>query len=284
MAESSSLSGGYRIPPLKGAENYCMWRIQMQDILRDQGLWGYVDGSLPCPEGNAIAGSIWGQADQKALTIIRLRLSAEMMTWVVWSTSARHAWLALEKVFVARRPMAKVTARRKFLRYQIEEGADMDEEVRKMRKLGEDLIMMEADVSDEDFALTLLTALPSSWDPFVSSVGAFTDSSDLIGRILIEEARRKDRTVTETSLAATNGNRATGKKGGRSKFQKGVFCHHCHKEGHIRPLVRRPQEARLDLDWIASQSLGSATRARTTNNCSVRFLRYRRSGAGVRTA
>jgi Domain of unknown function (DUF4219) len=42
---TGSTTNVYRIEPLKGAENYAVWKIKMMDILTDQGLWEYVSGT-----------------------------------------------------------------------------------------------------------------------------------------------------------------------------------------------------------------------------------------------
>ncbi|KAG6806735.1 hypothetical protein H0H87_002295 [Tephrocybe sp. NHM501043] len=58
MSDSTS-TNAYRIDPLKGAENYAVWKIKMSDILTDLGLLGYVDGTSKAPEEAAL------QADWK---------------------------------------------------------------------------------------------------------------------------------------------------------------------------------------------------------------------------
>lgn len=40
----------HRIPPLHGTENYNVWRIQIEDILTDLDLYGYVTGAKKLPE------------------------------------------------------------------------------------------------------------------------------------------------------------------------------------------------------------------------------------------
>jgi hypothetical protein len=53
MAEATTSSSGstslHRIAPLRGTENYNVWRIQMEDILTDLDLYQYVNRSKECP-------------------------------------------------------------------------------------------------------------------------------------------------------------------------------------------------------------------------------------------
>ncbi|KIJ98734.1 hypothetical protein K443DRAFT_8923 [Laccaria amethystina LaAM-08-1] len=61
----------YRIEPLKGADNYAVWKIKMMDILTDQGLWEYVDPGTVPEDANQKSG--WDKKDRTALSTIRLR-------------------------------------------------------------------------------------------------------------------------------------------------------------------------------------------------------------------
>lgn len=233
-AESGSSGSGYRIEPLKGAENYTTWRVQAEDILQDMNYWDHVNGTntIPTDEDDL---KKWQRTDRKALTQIRLRISAPMITYVMSAKTSKDAWDALKMMFDISGPIATVLIRRKLFRYVIEEGADMEEQIRTLRGYQEELIGLGHELKDEDFAYIILTALPDSWDSFVSSL----DTNDLkpaqlIGRILAETSRRKDRSGTETTLFAKKGK-------GKGKFRAGVKCYNCEKEGHLASECRAPK-------------------------------------------
>lgn len=233
MSTSETSGGFYRIDPLKGPENWLSFQVQIQDILTDMGYMEYVDGTNPRPSDKSLLPD-WEKKDRKALVIIRLRVSPSIITYIMSATSSKEAWDTLKAVFSTQGALAKITARRKFLRYSIEEGANMEIEIRNIRMIKEELALLGTIVDDEEFALTILTALPISWDSFISSIGTTElKSSDLIGRILQEDARRQERS-SEVALVARPAQT-------RSKFRKGVICHHCGKEGHIKPECRSRQ-------------------------------------------
>ena len=50
-----------------------------------------------------------------------------------------------------------------------EEGFDMVEHILKLRKLQEELHLMENKVTDKDFVMILITSLPKSWDQYTST-------------------------------------------------------------------------------------------------------------------
>ena len=128
-----STSGIFRngIEPLKGAENYISWSVQIQDVLVELGLLDYVNGTLPQPTAAAELAA-WKLKDRKALTAIRLRISSIMMSHVLSSTTSKEAWDALQNVFNTQGPLARILARRKLLRFSIEEGAPLEEEIRRL--------------------------------------------------------------------------------------------------------------------------------------------------------
>ena len=75
-----------------------------------------------------------------------------------------------------------------------EEGFDMVEHILKLRKLQEELHLMENKVTDEDFVMILITSLPESWDQYTSAyLGSSSNmptlkSHELVA-ILLEEDR-----------------------------------------------------------------------------------------------
>jgi hypothetical protein len=86
-ADESKINGGaYRIEPLREAENYVLWKIQMEDILVNMELWEYVSGDmkqLVDDEKNATLLQKWKTMDCKALTQIWTRITEKMITYVV---------------------------------------------------------------------------------------------------------------------------------------------------------------------------------------------------------
>ena len=70
-----------------------------------------------------------------------------------------------------------ILATRRALYHSIaEEGFDLVEHVSKLRKLQEELHLMGSLVSNEDFAMILVSSLPESWDLYMSAyLGSKTD-------------------------------------------------------------------------------------------------------------
>lgn len=209
----------YRIEHLKSPDNYPTWRVQMKDILTEAGLFGYADGSIPAPVladdgANAADVNTWITKDAKALTAIRTRVSQSMMTYVIGAEHAKDAWSSLKTIFDVQGPITIVLERRRFFWYTIPEGADIKEHTRILSSSKEKLSLLGKPINNEDFNLNLLTALPESWDSFVASIDVSTLSdpnTNLIGRILQEDARRRSRSGTTAAFPVypTPGNQRT---------------------------------------------------------------------------
>ena len=193
MAATSSTVLQHRIEPLKGSEQYYAWRIQMLDILTDRDLETYPLGLLTPPNDKAELAA-WQSKDRKALSAIRLAVAPALVTHIGSCTTSKGAWDTLQNIFNSSGPMARVTVSRKLQTHSIMEGADMEAEIRQMQALKEQLGLMGHTVSDGDFAYQILHALPLSWDSFISSFPSGTlSSADVVGRLLQEDSRRKDR-------------------------------------------------------------------------------------------
>ncbi len=239
-------ASGYRIEHLKGAENYLTWSVQLKDHLIDHDLWDYPDGKLTYPDDTKpVERAAWTKSDHKALSQIRGRVTNAMMPYVLSAATSKECWDALKNAFLIQGPITSIILRRKLFRYVIEDGANMEEEIRSIRSLKEQYVLLGNTLEDKEFALIILTALPDTWDSFISSIDPTDlDPVKLIGRILQEDQRRRSRPQAggSTALVAFKAPTISGKRPAKpkSKFRPGVTCHNCGRVGHIKPECRSP--------------------------------------------
>ena len=107
----------------------------------------------------------------------------------------------------------------------------MEEHIRKLCGLYQQLSTRGQLISDEDFANTLLTSLPDTWSAFITTVnasGAPITSETLIARILDEDRVKRAGSARQTALKV-QGKRS---KGGQPGATKGN-CRNCGKKGHL---------------------------------------------------
>ncbi|KAH7656943.1 Photosystem I PsaK reaction centre protein [Dioscorea alata] len=94
-------------------ENYLLWKAQVLPYLRSQQLLGYIDGSVARPaetiaqiaqEGEVTtvqnpAFTRWLQQDQMVLSALLSSLSNEVLAQVLFLTTSKEVWRALEQMF-----------------------------------------------------------------------------------------------------------------------------------------------------------------------------------------
>jgi hypothetical protein len=229
MSDSTSgTSNIYRIKPLEGAENYAVWKIKMVDILTDQGLWEYVEGTAPDAEEQLAA---WKKKDRTALSTIRLRVADKLLVYIASATSAKQAWTTLKELLEAQGPLGIVLARRKLFRARCEEGTSVEEHIRTLRSYQEELHSLGEEINDSEFSIILLTSLPDSWNNYISSIDTttLTNAPKLIARILEHDRRMQIQNHDDTALTARNG---------KKKFNPNITCYGCGKRGHVLPDCR----------------------------------------------
>ena len=98
-------------------ENYLLWSTQILPYLRSQNLVGFVDGSMPAPsqtiavEPSEETGNrkiiinpeftVWYPQDQLVLSLINSSVTEEVLSTMVGITTAREAWITLERQFAS---------------------------------------------------------------------------------------------------------------------------------------------------------------------------------------
>ncbi|KAF8690093.1 Encoded by, partial [Rhizoctonia solani] len=282
MTDPSGANAGgagslHRIPPLQGANNYNVWRIQMEDVLTNLDLYGHADGSKLKPnskvevaitgrkdnEGNRLPDlevdsnnplyASWIKADRKALSNIRLRVDGSVLTHIQGCTTAADAWSTLEATFQVKGTVGLIDLRRRFFSHWMTNGEDIEEHIQQMRGWYQQINSISKDSCTEvDWITTLIASLPDSWDTFTQSVNFQFDLddknkqanqiSDLRSRILAESHRRNTRGTDGKAFFSTNKptvNRAI-RTNGKGPDKTKLKCNNCGRLGHWIAECRSP--------------------------------------------
>jgi hypothetical protein len=246
--ETSYSSGSYKIEMLKG-NNWMPWKRRMLAVLRDLDLEEYVEESSKKPEpadrvsptdDETKAIRKWEKEDAKARTRIELAIGDSEMVHILGANTAKEMWKQLTLVKESRGKMGILACRRALYRMIADEGFDLIEHISKMRKMQEELHLMGSKVSDEDFAMILVSSLPESWDLFTSaylstkSDGSSFTSHELVAILIEEDRRRRERTgdPRDVAMQARQQNWQTQNSSSRNNDSQ-IECHNCHKKGHM---------------------------------------------------
>ncbi|QRW23748.1 integrase core domain protein [Rhizoctonia solani] len=270
-------SGTHRIAPLRGTENYNMWRIQMEDILSDLDLYGYVNKTIIAPsktvlkternrkddEGKPLPDyeytatndeyTKWVKADRKALSNIRLRVDGSVLNLIQGCTTSADAWNALATTYQVKGTVGLIDLQRKFFSHRMTDGEDIEEHIQRMRGWFQRINNISpGSCTEADWITTLIASLPDSWDSFSQSVSFqfdLQDNSALSNQVndirsrTTAEAHRKNARNPEgkaffsTNKASFNKPIRTGSKGPDKSKSK---CNNCGKIGHWAAKCRGP--------------------------------------------
>jgi hypothetical protein len=157
------------------AHNWMPWKQRMLAVLRDLRLEKYIAKDAKAPESadkaNLTTAELeeqkkWRDGDAKAHTRIELVIGDSEMIHISGADSAREMWDQLTTVKESKGRLGVLATRRALYRMTANEGFDMVEHISKLRKLQEELHLMENKVPDEDFVMILITSLPESWDQY----------------------------------------------------------------------------------------------------------------------
>jgi len=129
---SDSTSHHITIEPLRGAENFPVWKIKMSDILTDLNYDDHIEDKATAPVDTAEAAK-WKRADKKALATIRLRVADTLLVYIASSTTALAAWSMLSNMFEAKGPIGIVSACCKLFGTRCTEESDIENHICIMR-------------------------------------------------------------------------------------------------------------------------------------------------------
>ena len=230
------------------ASNWMPWKRRMLAVLRDLGLEKYIEKDSKIPESaggtktkeEEEAQQKWHSGDAKTRTRIELEISDAEMIHISGAQTAREMWDQLTMVKESKGRLGILATRRALYRANAEEGFDMVEHISSLRKLQEELHLMDNKVPDEDFVMILITSLPESWDNYTSSyLGSSGNkptltSHELIAILMEEDRRRKGQNGDSAgaSLQAKNYSKG-GCKNIKLNVDSNTECYNCHKKGHL---------------------------------------------------
>ena len=123
---------------------------------------------------------------------------------------------------------------------RLDDAQPMAPQLAKINEARVALANVSMGVTDGQYSLILLKALPSSYEVLASTILASGGPSSLkhdeiIARIINEEGRRTGN--SDSSLNAAKA--APIKSSGKKKDHSELTCHYCNKKGHIKPDCRK---------------------------------------------
>src|SRR5712672_56886 len=119
----------------------------------------------------------------------------------------------------------------------------MTSQLAKLNEARVNLSNMSMGITDTQYCLILLNALPSSYEVVATTIlasGALSSlsHSEIITHILNEERRRSGTSAAHNAAHAPI--KSVGKK--KKRDHSSLTCHYCNKKGHIKPDCRKKKQ------------------------------------------
>ena len=212
------------IVPLSGP-NYATWKVQCRMALVKDGLWNIVKGTETVPEGaTADALAKFETRRDRALAIIVLSIAPSLLYLLGEPEDPLAVWKKLSDQF-QKTWANKLGLRRRLYSLKLKEGDAVQEHIRQMTEIFEELAVIGDPVNEEDRVVHLLASLPESYNMLVTALEANADVPQMAvvtERLLHEEKKQKDREVSDRTQKVLT-----------VRSKNDIKCYYCKKAGHI---------------------------------------------------
>ena len=225
MAESKSVS----IVPL----NYPTWKLQCRMVLMKEGLWSIVNGTEEVPGAEEVERvAKFNARRDRTLALIVLSVDPSLLYLLGDLEDPVAVWKKLLDQFQKKTWANKLQLRRRLYSLRLREGESVQEHIRKVTELFEELAVVGDPVDEEDRVVHLLVSLPESYGMLVTALEANSEVPKMevvTERILHEERKQKEKGSHDSSSS----------KALSVSFPKKLLkCFHCGKPSHFKKNYR----------------------------------------------
>jgi len=196
--------------------NYPVWLPQIYPHLKGGNIFGYVDGSTPCPPPTMTSTKDgvsttspnptflhWSMQDQLLLRAINSALSEKMLTHVTRCATSRDAWTTLETLFTMQVHYQLATLKKG--------SSSIADYYHTFQTLCDALAVVGQPLNDFEKVSFLLAGLGSDFDPFVTSITTRAEplSVDEIYGHLLSHVMRLEQHQASLDLSVAGANFAS---------------------------------------------------------------------------
>ena len=228
MAESKTTVS---LVPLNGS-NYPTWKVQCRMALVRDGLWEIVEGTETAPpaEGTADRRSKFIARRDRALATIVLAVEPSLLYLIGDPEDPVVVWQKLQDQFQKKTWANKLVLRRRLHSLRLRDGESVQEHIKTMIELFNELAIVGDAIDEEDRVVYLLANFPDSFNTLVTALEANEDVPKM--EVVTEKLLHAERKQTEKSSPDSSGDKAMMT---RRQFRgRGPQCYYCKQYGHVQ--------------------------------------------------
>lgn len=212
--------------------NYQLWKYKVELLLLKEELWDVVDKQPP----ENITDN-WLLRDGKAKATIGLLLEDSQVIHVRNAKTAHEAWNNLKKYHEKSTLTNKVYLLKRLCRMNLPEGGDMEEHIRNMMDIVDQLVSLGETLAEHLQVAFLLCSLPESYENLVTALEGRAEEDltlEMVKGKLIQEYKRRTENIVKENSESVLKIRESKFKADRNKINNDKICFHCKKSGHFK--------------------------------------------------
>ena len=160
------------VVPLNNS-NYATWKLQCRMALIKDGLWAFVNGTESEPTGEREERQKFADRRDRALATIVLSIEPTLL-YLIGDNPADPilVWKKLQDQFQRKTWANKLSSRRKLYSLKLGDKDFIQEHVKALTEIFDELSIIGDPISEEDRVVYLLASLPESYNVLVAALEA----------------------------------------------------------------------------------------------------------------
>lgn len=248
MSSNSHIALPRDFEKLQGASNFDFWEFNVKNIAKADNQWRIIIGEETRPEetdDNTEDVEDWVERDEAALIRISLSVEKQCVPHVRNATSASEAYSALSLAYKQSGALVAFNLRMEMHQFRFEDSRQLQPQLDHLLDLRSRTTAAGITITDLDYLLTVIMALPPSYSILRTSILASKNKIEeikldvILPIVLQEEAQRKGvagNTDSSEHALYTQKSRRQGPShpnaGDKKPPVRDGKCKYCDREGH----------------------------------------------------